>query len=104
MSAQPDLFDQRRDEGIARAVDHADRVVDDWSAQAYRMLLAWAAGREFITEEFVTFAKPRLPAPPDNRAFGGIVRRAFKAGVLRHTHRYALDKFRSPKPVWSGRP
>lgn len=100
---QSDLFDARRDQGIARAVDHADRVIDQWSEDAYKLLLAYAGGREFLSEEFVDYARAALPAPPDARAFGGPIRRAVNAGVIRRIG-YRLDKYRSPKPVWSGRP
>lgn len=102
-TTQPDLFEVRRDTGIARAVDHADRVVNSWSEDCYRMLVAYAPGREFIAEQFTEFALGAgLPAPPTKRAFGGPIRRAALAGVIRRVG-YSLDKYASPKARWSGR-
>lgn len=89
-----DTGEQLRDEGISRAVGHADAVCEDWSAMAY----AWLERRSryggtttFRLDHF-TIEQLRLasvfydiPAPPDPRAWGGIVRRAAKAGLIEAT-------------------
>lgn len=77
-----------RDEGIQRAVDHADRVEADWSSNAYAMLVQYARHKgsgAHITSEAVRnhcewFG---LPLPPDKRAWGAVMLKASRAGVIR---------------------
>jgi hypothetical protein len=73
------------DVAIARAVTHADAVVKDWSAMAYGALLMHAScGVKFTSEDVREAAeKSGLPSPPDHRAWGGIFRRAARAGRIR---------------------
>ena len=72
-----------RDDGIKRAVDHADEKVPEWSSMAYGFLLGYIAKkREFMTEDVRGAAEGRIPTPPSNRAWGGVVVRAAKAGLI----------------------
>lgn len=71
----------RRDKGIQRASDHAERWRADWNDAAAVMLhryLTTLHGRSFLTEEFIAWARAKtdMPMPPDGRAWGGVIRRA----------------------------
>lgn len=86
----PDLFapqptgQQLRDEGMARAVDHADEVVPAWSEGALDYVKAVAATEHEVTAEKVRqYAMARgFVEPPDRRAWGAVMIRAAKVGVL----------------------
>jgi hypothetical protein len=108
MPLQPDMFNRVFDktgkdtpaeldgralaeEGAQRAVDHADKVADamefgSWSDRAYAILERFAQARvPFRTEQVRQAAyEEGLPVPPDERAWGGVICRAKKEGILRH--------------------
>lgn len=112
MSEQPDLFKngaELRDEGIKRAVDHADRVEERWSDRAFELFKEYIrARRVFMTEDVRMWAhKDRdLPLPPDGRAWGAVTVRAVKQRLIRRIG-YAPMKspncHQDPKPVWQSR-
>lgn len=95
---------QQRDLGIERAINHADRVCDDWGDKAYSLLLDFIkVTSEFMTEDFRLSTEGKLPEPPDNRAYGALIVRAKKNGLIRHLrYEAAKDKksHRNPKSVW----
>lgn len=104
-----DLFtyaEQRRDDGIRRAVEHADAVVMDWSSHALVKLLEYAAMHDiFMVEDVRVYAEVKgLPAPPDGRAWGAVVQRAAKSGqIIKLGYAPARSSNLSPKVQW-GRP
>lgn len=73
-----------RDEGIDRAITHADAVEPLWRERAYSLLLAYTTLRKsFLVEEAREWAEDRgLPYPPDKRAWGAVILRAAEAGVV----------------------
>jgi hypothetical protein len=76
-----------RDQGIQRAVDHADRVESKWSDRAYEMLVRHAKhlgqGSNITSEAIRNHAEWfGLPPPPDKRAWGAVMLRAARAGVI----------------------
>lgn len=82
---QLDLFSgaEKRDRGIARAINHADEVAPGWSVDAYRFLLTYMRTHsEFMGEEVRVASEGILPDPPDKRAWGAIMVRAVKSGLL----------------------
>lgn len=96
---QLELGAQLRDEGIQRAVDHADREKPKWSDLAYQALLGMRG--EFTSEDVRIQAEyDGLPKPPDARAWGGVVKRALKAGHIRFL-RYgkSCNPFAHQRPV-----
>lgn len=93
------------DDGMNRAVDHADALEGGWSERAYSMLLDYAAQHfEFMTEDVRVWAHEQsLPMPPDGRAWGAVTLRAAKAKMI------VVDRYRktrippahaTPRPVW----
>ena len=90
---------RRRDDGMARALDHADREVPSWSVQAWGYLLEFlgsvTTNQQFMAEEVRHFAEKRgFELPPDRRAWGGVIVRASKRGMVR---RIGYGKHEDPK-------
>ena len=96
MDAQ-DTFDfeqarRERDAGIKRATDHANRVEPRWADTAYAFLEGYAARHASFTSEDVRIAGAGLiPEPPDKRAFGGVMLRAARGGLIAH-HGFAVAR------------
>jgi hypothetical protein len=84
-----DLFDNPSgavlaEAGMTRAADHADRVEEKWSDRAYAILQAHAGRHAIFTTEDVRSSaiKAHLPRPPDDRAWGAIMKRGLKARII----------------------
>lgn len=93
-------------EAIKKAVVHQDSKVSGWSLMAYEMLRKYIYQvDDFITEDFRFWAESHgLVKPKESRAYGGIVLRASKSGLI-----YPTGEFRNmkspkchdnPKRVW----
>src|SRR4051812_29537975 len=92
MSDQLPLLDwteatARRDDGMARAVEHADAVAPSWSERALRSLMEFKlynpAADSFMAEEVRKWSELNgLAAPPDGRAWGAVFQRAARAGHI----------------------
>ena len=94
---------ERRDDGMQRAVDHADAVVHSWSDRAGELLLEYAAQRgPWMVEDLREWAYVHgLPSPPDGRAWGAVVQRAARAGsIVRVGWCEAKSSNLSPKGLW----
>jgi hypothetical protein len=69
-------------DGINRAIDHASRVHEcDWKEVALNFLIEYLAKKEsghlFTCEEVRgAFEEKGFPLPPDDRAWGGVIRKA----------------------------
>ena len=97
---------ENAEQGMTAAAAHADRKVEDWSMRAERLMMLYASKTgEFMAEEFRFYATAAwaLPAPPDARAYGRIVKNLQKRGLIRHV-RYERAKNKSahggPRSVW----
>lgn len=107
---QGKLFDddegsRRRDEGIERAKNHADRVQTEWSDDAYNYFVGYLrTHRLFSTEEVREYAlRNGFMDAPDGRAWGAIAVRARKAGLIVHDHFESarnIKKHRCPLRIW----
>jgi len=75
-----------RDAGIMQAAEHADAVIENWSEIALQFLQTFlnTAG-EFMTEEVRLAAIGFVPEPPDARAWGSIIVKARKKGLIKKT-------------------
>ncbi len=108
----PDVSAARlaRDAGMQQAMDHADRVIDDWSERAYSFLVDFVGAnpaRAFMAEDVRVSAEGEgLPPPPDNRAWGGVVARAARSKIVKRLG-YGAQKsvscHCSPKSIWVSR-
>lgn len=92
-----------RNEGMRRAVEHADRTDANWSSQAYDFLVEFAkVNEQFISEDVSDASKEMgLPQPPTDRAWGSVYLKASKneiisqVGIGRSRRRHA-----SICPMW----
>lgn len=73
-----------RDDGIARAAEHADAVEPRWTDRAFDLLRAHAEQHTFFTiEQLRKAVAGQLPEPPTTRAWGAVVTRAMRAGIVK---------------------
>lgn len=71
-------------EGMTRALDHADRTQEGWSARAYQLLEQYAVSHfEFMTEDARNWAhRFGLPQAPSARAWGAVALRACRDRII----------------------
>ena len=71
-------------EAIDAVVASANRAHPGWSEDAFEVLRRFiTSGAIFKAEDVRNFAATtELPEPPDRRAWGGILQRASKAGLI----------------------
>lgn len=84
---------QLKNEGIKKAVDHANEVEESWSELAYKKLKEFLRSRNepFMTEDFRAWVGKELQ-PPHARAYGGIMRKAAKEGLIENIgHRQVVN-------------
>ena len=74
---------QLRDKGIKQAINNANDTHEKWSEKAYKFLTDYIKSHhEFMTEDVRVASEKKIPIPPSNRAWGGIILRASKAGLI----------------------
>lgn len=104
MNTTQAAFDFARNDRDAGMNLVADRAGEDWKESAYRSLINFAENNtKFMTEDARLFAERNgVPRPHDNRAWGIVVVRAIKAGIIKRCN-YAPSKtgHMRPMPVWS---
>lgn len=74
-----------RDKGIEKAITHADETVDQWSNRAFVFLLKFLNNHNgpFMAEEVRSYAALMdFELPPSNRAWGAIVLKAVRNGLI----------------------
>lgn len=86
---------QQRDYGIQLSLDHAEYRHEGWGEQAFRLLEEFVKTRsEFMCEDFRTFCEVKgLTTPPSKRAFGGIILKAARKGLIRQVR---FDHVKNP--------
>ena len=101
------IAEQRRDAGIEEAIEHADNVITGWSDKAYQILRQFlnTIDSEFMVEQVRQYAAgiEGYEAPSHDRAWGGVVRRAQKAGLVIYvtTRRTSnVNAHRTPAGLW----
>lgn len=85
MTTQLDMFAsaQARNEGMAIASDHAEACYNGWNDVAYNFLVSFLSTRStFMTEDVREASDGIVPNPPSNRAWGSVVVRAAKNGLI----------------------
>lgn len=72
-----------RDEGMERAITHANEETENWSDIAFDFLKRFINSHAFFMAEDVREASYGIvPEPPHKRAWGGIIRRAATEGLI----------------------
>lgn len=74
-----------RDKGISEVITHADKVNDQWSEKCYGLFKDFINAQRvpFQTETFRQSISGLIDEPPHARAFGAIVVRAVKEGLIK---------------------
>lgn len=97
---------KRAEAGATAAAEHADRVHDGWSDCALIIVRSYCRARpgaQLIAEEVIDHAHrvAGLPLPPDTRAWGSVILRAKREGLIRKVgYRTEGTANASPKPLW----
>ena len=95
---------QLRDKGIKQAIDNADNTHEKWSEKAYKFLVNYIKSQdEFMTEDLRLASEKEIPKPPSNRAWGGIILRAVRAGLItrdRFSNVKNVKAHKTPATVW----
>jgi len=102
--SREELARQRRDTGMHRAADHAERVYPDWQDRAVGYVRLHATVHtQFMAETVRAVAEADgLTLPPDGRAWGAVMRRAQREGIIRADgYAPANSSNRSPKVRWA---
>lgn len=87
MTAQREINFRKQvtDQAIKRASDHAEAVDPGWNEKAFEFLKEFIKTNASFQCEDVRYASQGIvPLPPSNRAWGSIVRRAFREGLIKH--------------------
>ena len=95
--------EELRDKGMQRAHDHAEDVHESWGDKAYQFLLDHTTEGEFMTEDIRKASEGIIPEPPSLRAWGGIVRRAAKNGIIKRVGYRSVSNNKAhctPASVW----
>ncbi len=72
-----------RDQGIQRALNHANQAKKNWQEMAFRFLVEYARQHdEFSGEEVREASRGSVPEPPSLRAWGWPLIRAAKEGII----------------------
>ena len=96
---------QLRDIGMRKATDHANAVHEDWSDKAF-YFLKWFVTRqhvEFMAEDVREAAKNYVPEPPSKRAWGAVIVRAKKEGLIKSIGFRSVSNskaHRTPASLW----
>lgn len=95
---------ERGEAGIYSAEKHAERFVEGWRLEAADYLRAFARanrGRDFLAEEIAPWAYDHgCNYPPDQRAWGGIIQKANRLGIIEPTGLAAKNKLSGNNSTW----
>lgn len=94
--AKPFTGESLRNTGIQLSLDHAEIKHEGWQEKAMNLLEKFLIGRrKFMCEDFRAFCeKNGLPIPPSKRAFGAIILKAVKQGMIK---RVGFGNTKNPK-------
>lgn len=74
-----------KNRGMIQSIENADRNNKKWSEIAYKYLLHYLINKKepFLTEDVRMSSKNVVPEPPSNRAWGTIIVKASKIGIIK---------------------
>lgn len=97
----------RRDTGMARAIDKAERDNEGWSDAAIeavkKFCKAHGAGHQFLTEDVRLYAETLeiIEKPENERAWGAVMQQAARDEIIRKVgYAPACSSNLSPKVLW----
>lgn len=84
MQTPPLLEIMGMQEAIDAAADHADKVIEGWTEDAFQLLIRFMRkGAIFKAEDVRNFAvTASFPEPPDRRAWGSVFQRAAREKLI----------------------
>lgn len=95
---------QLRDMGIDRAVTHANEATPSWSDQAFDFLTRYITdASEFMAEDVRLAAKGIVPEPPSLRAWGSVMMKAAKSGLIKRVGYRSVSNplaHATPAAIW----
>lgn len=103
-----DLFHQPEPTPKDLAIEASYNAAPDvWKEKAMKLLIEFATyGKEFITEDFRLWLNGKLEQPKEPRAYGGLMTRAKKSGIIEATGKFRAMKSEvshsCPKTLWRG--
>lgn len=75
---------QLKEAGMNLAIENANSKINGWSEKAYTFLQSFIRNNQtFLTEDLREHSKGIIEEPPSLRAWGGIVSRASKNGLIK---------------------
>ena len=90
-------------DGMNQALEHAEEVYENWGDHAFEMLKRYP-GEQFMAEDVREWAESMgFPSAPSNRAWGGVIARARRAGIIRRIGYRAVNNpkaHRTPATLW----
>lgn len=112
MNTQLNLFPQRTGNQLAEvgmnlALNNAEAKESGWADAALNLFREFIPSRkQFMCEDFRKFCEVKgLTVPPSKRAFGGIILKAYKEGLIK---KVGYGKVKNPRAhsanasVWEG--
>ncbi len=97
---------RKAEAGMQQAVDHANEASKQWSERAYKFLCNYlGSGKEFMAEDLRKESQSIVPEPPSLRAWGAIIRRASKNGLIERIGYRNVSNVKAhstPAAVWRG--
>jgi len=97
MQTELNLFsgEYLRDCGILQAQLSADNQTENWSGKAFDYLRFYIKhNKQFMTEDVRISSEGIIEMPPSNRAWGGVIVRAVKSGLIK---RIGFQNVTNPK-------
>lgn len=96
--------EQHRDRGMKAAIDHANMITDNWSEKAYGFLRSYMTSHSvFMAEQVREASAGIITEPPSGRAWGAIIVRAVKEGLISRIGFQTVKNARAhctPAAVW----
>lgn len=98
-------FTTPKDSAIAASYDSQNRKVDGWGETALEFLKFYRLTvKDFLTEDLRKSSEGVVPVPDEPRAWGAVIVRACKLGLIEWTGEYrCMENLKShscPKKVW----